>query len=496
MNNIIITGEDLTIKKVIEYSKNFYEVSITNKVIEKISKAREFLEEEIKKGRKVYGVNTGLGALLKEEKELSENVEEKIIKEHALNTGEYVEKEIARATLLILLNQLSTGRSTISLDTFNYLLKISNLKFYPLFKADGSLGASGDLIPLANLILCLLGEGYVEVNNKIIPSKELFKDRLKLKFGEAISLINSTAFSCASLAFSIYELKKLLDLSCGVAALVCEALRANVSHFKNETLYVKKHVDQMIIGNFILSLLEDSKLINFSGFQEAYSIRCIPQVYGAIKSFIDFCEYNTMREMNSYSGNPVIIYETKEILTGGNFHAQYLSLSSDILKICIANLAFMIERRINRLLNPNLNKGLPPFLIKEKDSSGLMICQYLAAYYANECRVLATPSSSISISTSADQEDFVSMSGNSVNELRKSLKCLKYLISLEALCSYEAVRFFEVRNLGKGTKYLFYLIDEKVNAKEDIKDKIEIIYNNLIFYANKLNEQFGSLFTE
>ena len=146
MNKIIITGEDLTIKKVVEFSKKFYEVSITDKVIEKISNARTFLEEEIKKGRKVYGVNTGLGALLKEERGLSENIEEKIIKEHALSTGDYVEKEIARATLLILLNQLATGRSTISLDTFNYLLKISNLKFYPLFKVDGSLGASGDLL--------------------------------------------------------------------------------------------------------------------------------------------------------------------------------------------------------------------------------------------------------------------------------------------------------------------------------------------------------------
>jgi histidine ammonia-lyase len=250
----------------------------------------------------------------------------------------------------------------------------------------------------------------------------------------------------------------------------------------------------MIVGNYILKILEGSKLIDSdkSIIQDPYSIRCIPQIFAAVKSNIDYCEYIVMREMNSYSGNPVIFGD--KVYYGGNFHAQLLANAADLLKISASNLAYLSERQINRLLNPNLNRGLPPFLAKE--GIGLMICQYLIAYYLNEIRTLATPSSIISVSTSADQEDFVSMSGNAVNDLEKCLDNLKMISSIETLCAYEGAKIRGYELLGKGTKLFYDLIKEKVEEYENINEKIEAIYRNYNFFVEELRKEFGSLFTE
>jgi len=493
LGHILITGEDLTIKKLIDFVLFNNKIKVEERVFGKIKKSREKLEEKIKKGEKIYGVNTEVGALSSLNREIDSKAEINLIKKHAIATGEFASKELARATLLVLINQLASGFSTISFETFNRLVDLANKDIYPLIHKSGSLGASGDLIPLADLALVIAGEGYIKLGNEIVKAKELLGEH-ELKAGDAISLINSTAYSTASLALSIYNFESILDLSCFITSLVMEALKCNSSPFKIETLSVKKHVDQMIVGNYILKILEGSKLIDSdkSIIQDPYSIRCIPQIFAAVKSNIDYCEYIVMREMNSYSGNPVIFGD--KVYYGGNFHAQLLANAADLLKISASNLAYLSERQINRLLNPNLNRGLPPFLAKE--GIGLMICQYLIAYYLNEIRTLATPSSIISVSTSADQEDFVSMSGNAVNDLEKCLDNLKMISSIETLCAYEGAKIRGYELLGKGTKLFYDLIKEKVEEYENINEKIEAIYRNYNFFVEELRKEFGSLFTE
>jgi len=494
MESIKITGSDLTPLKLYRCIKNNLKIEVDETALHKIKHSREIVEEKLNKGELIYGVNTKVGALLNEKREENEL---ELIKDHAVSKGEIEEKEIARATLLILINQLATGRSTISLETFNFLVNFFNTGAYPIFHYEGSLGASGDLIPLANLVLSLI-EGEVELKNRIVSSKEIFKitGEPKLKVGDAIALINSTAFSCAVLAYYNVELMKLFDLSCSIAALTTEVLRCNTLHLETNALNVKKHHDQIIVGEYMLNLLKESKLINTSkNLQEAYSIRCIPQVYGAIRHVIDIVDYCLIREMNSFSGNPVVDLENRRILYSGNFHAELLAFCADMLRIAIASWANMIERRINRLLNPNLNRGLPAFL-SDKKTTGLMLCQYLAAYYVNELRMLATPACVMSIPVSADQEDFVSMSGNAVSLLKKSVKNLRKIISIELLCGIEASKFTDYEHFGGELKGIYEKIKKKIDEVEEIKEKIEVINESLDEICSELRERFGSCFFE
>jgi Histidine ammonia-lyase len=493
LDHILITGEELTIKKLVDFALFNKKIKIEEKVYEKIKTSREKLEKKIKKGEKLYGITTEVGALLNLARETNSSAELNLVKSHAIALGDFTSKEVAKATLLVLINQLSSGFSSISLETFNRLIEIANKNIYPLIHKSGSLGASGDLIPLSDLALIITGEGLIEFEGKIVKSKEILGE-YELKLGDAISLINSTAYSTASLALSIYNFKSILDLSCFITSLIMEALKSNSSPFKIETLSVKKHTEQIIVGNYILKILEGSKLIDSdkTNVQDPYSIRCVPQIFSAVKSNIDYCEYIVMREMNSFSGNPVIYKD--EIYYGGNFHAQLLANAADLLKISASNMAFLSERKINRLLNPNLNKNLPPFLATK--GIGLMICQYLTAYYVNKIRVLATPSSIVSLSTSADQEDFVSMSGNAVNDLEKCIDALRIICSIETLCAYEAVKFRGPELLGKGTKLYYNLIDEKIKELNNINEKIENIYKNFNYFIEELRKEFGSLFTE
>jgi len=494
MESIKITGSDLTPLKLYRCIKNNLKIEVNETALHKIKHSREIVEEKLNKGELIYGVNTKVGALLNEKREENEL---ELIKDHAVSKGEIEEKEIARATLLILINQLATGRSTISLETFNFLVNFFNTGAYPIFHYEGSLGASGDLIPLANLVLSLI-EGEVELKNRIVSSKEIFKitGEPKLKVGDAIALINSTAYSCAVLAYYNVELMKLFDLSCSIAALTTEVLRCNTLHLETNALNVKKHHDQIIVGEYMLNLLKESKLINTSkNLQEAYSIRCIPQVYGAIRHVIDIVDYCLIREMNSFSGNPVVDLENRRILYSGNFHAELLAFCADMLRIAIASWANMIERRINRLLNPNLNRGLPAFL-SDKKTTGLMLCQYLAAYYVNELRMLATPACVMSIPVSADQEDFVSMSGNAVSLLKKSVKNLRKIISIELLCGIEASKFTDYEHFGGELKGIYEKIKKKIDEVEEIKEKIEVINESLDEICSELRERFGSCFFE
>jgi len=494
MESIKITGSDLTPLKLYRCIKNNLKIEVDETALHKIKHSREIVEEKLNKGELIYGVNTKVGALLNEKREENEL---ELIKDHAVSKGEIEEKEIARATLLILINQLATGRSTISLETFNFLVNFFNTGAYPIFHYEGSLGASGDLIPLANLVLSLI-EGEVELKNRIVSSKEIFKitGEPKLKVGDAIALINSTAYSCAVLAYYNVELMKLFDLSCSIAALTTEVLRCNTLHLETNALNVKKHHDQIIVGEYMLNLLKESKLINTSkNLQEAYSIRCIPQVYGAIRHVIDIVDYCLIREMNSFSGNPVVDLENRRILYSGNFHAELLAFCADMLRIAIASWANMIERRINRLLNPNLNRGLPAFL-SDKKTTGLMLCQYLAAYYVNELRMLATPACVMSIPVSADQEDFVSMSGNAVSLLKKSVKNLRKIISIELLCGIEASKFTDYEHFGGELKGIYEKIKKKIDEVEEIKEKIEVINESLDEICSELRKRFGSCFFE
>jgi len=494
MNTIILDGDTLTLEKLNKYLYENYSIKISNKVANKLKENRNLIKEYLKRGLPIYGINTGLGALVKSKVRASKEKEKLIIEEHAIGFGKFVDKEIAKATILILTNQLAKGNSFIKIETLNRLLEIANSEYFPLIHEEGSLGASGDLIPLASLAQCIIGNGNFSDGKRILKGEKIF-GKYDLDIGEAISLINSTAFTTASLAVYIELYKKLLDLSCGISALTAEALISNSSEFTKDALSVKRFDSQVKVGLYLLKLIENSKLINVDkNTQDPYSIRCLPQIIGSIRNYIEIVEEHVINEMNSYSGNPVVILEKGMIYNAGNFHAQLLSFDCDILRITIAALSSLIERKINRILNPNLNKGLPPFLAKSEESSGLMLLQYLSAYHANQCKLLAQPSSFNSIPTSADQEDFSSMSGNGISLLKKSLENLKVNLAIEAYCSYEALNLRGIDRAGMGTKYIYKLIDDLVKDKAEINEKLENLFRNLEKIAELQREKFGSIF--
>lgn len=490
----IINGEGLNVKLVYKLAKGEEEIEISKDSFEKIRLSREFLDSLLSKGQKIYGVNTSVGALM--DKPRSEQSEIEMIKEHAISDGEYEEDSIARATLLILINQLASGRGTISPELFEYLVRFFNSKAIPLFSKEGSLGASGDLIPMANLAISILGYGKVKIDGEVKESEEIAKalERPELKLGDAIALINNTAYSCASLAISIVELMRALDLSLAIASFGIEIFRAKKEPFELSLLKAKKHVEQVLIGEYVLKMIEGSKLINEDErLQDSYSIRCIPQVYAAFYQALRFAEFIVNSEINSFSGNPVVISEESRIINGGNFHAESLALCADMLKICISSLAFMIERRINRTLNPNLSKGLPPFL-SSNEGAGLMMLQYLAAYYLNELKILSTPSSNISLSTSADQEDFVSMSGNAVSNLRKAIKLFKKLLVIELLTYYTAAKFINYDEKAGKIRIIYDFLKKRIKEGLDLKEKLKKMEELLEEITELIRTEFGSIF--
>lgn len=449
---IEIDGESLRIEDVIAVARNFEKVRIADKVKEKVDRSRKIIEDIIREGKVVYGVSTGFGELarVRINREDMERLQENLIRSHSCGVGERLRRDLVRAMMLLRANSLVKGYSGVRMDIIEMLVKMLNKKIHPVIPEKGSLGASGDLIPLAYIALAMMGEGKVEVGNEILDAEEALKEAnlkpIRMKAKEGLALINGTQLCSAYLCFAIVDGENLLKNALIAGAMSLEALKGTDQAFREEIHALRPHQGQLKAARILWKLTRDSEIIrshrNCPKVQDAYTLRCMPQVFGAVFDALDFARKIAEIEINSVTDNPLVL-ENGEVLSGGNFHAQNLALAMDTLSIAISFLGSFSERRIARLVDEKLS-GLPPFLVENSGiNSGFMMPHYLAASLVNENKILAHPASIDSIPVSANQEDFVSMGANAGRKLMKIIENTEHIIAIEFLAASQALEFLK-----------------------------------------------------
>ena len=492
MKNIAINGEDLSIEDIYKVCVKNYKVSISNDAKEKVMKSRKIIDKIVEESKTVYGVTTGFGKFsdVVISKEDSKKLQKNLILSHACGAGKAFDKEVVRGIMLLRANALSKGYSGIRLTTLETLIEMLNKDVIPVIREKGSLGASGDLAPLSHMVLPMIGEGEVIYKGEILSGKEGMERAgipiVQLTAKEGLALINGTQVMTAVGVLSLIEAIDILKLSDIAGALSLEALRGIKDAFDLRIHNIRPHLGQINTAKNILALTAGSTFITKQGeirVQDPYTLRCMPQVHGASKDAIKYIKEKVETEINSVTDNPIVLSE-EDVISGGNFHGQPMALSFDFLSIAVAELANISERRLERLINYQLN-DLPPFLVKNGGlNSGFMITQYAAASLVSENKVLAHPASVDSIPSSANQEDHVSMGTIAARKSKEIVNNVKRVLATEILAACQAIDFREGLKLGKGTREAYNIVRKHVDFIDEDKvmykeiDKISDIINN------------------
>ncbi len=414
-----------------------------------IEKCRAYLDAKMAShGEPIYGINTGFGSLcnVKISNENLSKLQENLVKSHACGTGEEVPHEIVKIMLLLKIKSLSFGHSGVQLKTVERLVDFYNNDVLPVIYTQGSLGASGDLAPLAHLSLPLIGEGEVYVDGFRQPAKKVLEkmgwEPIVLQSKEGLALLNGTQFMSAYGAYVLLKASKYAYLADLIGAISLEGFDGRIEPFNELIHLVRPHKGQINTAKRFQELLEDSEIIAQpkKHVQDPYSFRCIPQVHGASKDAIDYVKRVFKTEINSVTDNPNIFIETDEIISGGNFHGQPLALALDFLGIALAELGNISERRTYQLISGL--RDLPAFLVSDPGlNSGFMIPQYTAASIVSQNKQYATPASIDSIVSSNGQEDHVSMGANAATKALKIMENLERILAIELMNASQAIEF-------------------------------------------------------
>ncbi|WP_459765650.1 histidine ammonia-lyase [Alkaliphilus crotonatoxidans] len=468
-------------------ARKFDRVEIEKEAAERVNLSRRLVEEFVEEESVVYGITTGFGkfsdvAISKDE---TAALQRNLIISHACGVGKPLEEEIVRAIMLLRANALLKGHSGIRLSTLNILIDMLNKGVHPIIPEKGSLGASGDLAPLAHMVLVMIGEGEAVYQGIRMSGREAMEKAginiVELTSKEGLALINGTQVMTAIGALTVYDCKMLIKLADIAAALTLEGQRGIIDAFFKQVHQVRPHPGQLQTAENLLMLLEGSSFVTRQGqlrVQDAYTLRCIPQIHGASRDAIAYVEEKVKIEMNSATDNPLIFTEEQAVISGGNFHGQPMALAFDFLGIAIAELANVSERRIERLVNPQLS-GLPAFLTPKGGlNSGFMITQYAAAALVSENKVLAHPASVDSIPSSANQEDHVSMGTIAARKAREIYENTVQVLAIELLAAAQAIDFYQKHQLGRGTALAYGLIRERVSSLEDDRVMYVDIHNS------------------
>ena len=414
-----------------------------------IQKCREFLDKKMANtDAPIYGINTGFGSLcnVKISNENLAKLQENLVKSHACGTGDEVPQEIVKIMLLLKIQSLSYGHSGVQLQTVERLVDYFNNDVFPVVYTQGSLGASGDLAPLAHLSLPLLGEGEVYHDGFRQPARKVMEkmgwEPIVLQSKEGLALLNGTQFMSAYGCYVLLKAMKYSYLADVISAISLEAFDGRIEPFNELIHFVRPHKGQIITAQRLLELLEGSQIIAQSKahVQDPYSFRCIPQVHGASKDTIDYVKKVIKTEINSVTDNPNIFIDSDVIISGGNFHGQPLALALDFLGIALAELGNISERRTYQLISGL--RGLPAFLVDNPGlNSGFMIPQYTAASIVSQNKQLATPASIDSIVSSNGQEDHVSMGANAATKCLKIMENLERILAIELMNASQAIEY-------------------------------------------------------
>lgn len=444
-----ISSDLLSIEMINEIVFQGKQLALSEEAIVNIEKCRKYLDDKMKSNSDpIYGINTGFGSLcnVKISNENLSKLQENLVKSHACGTGEEVPHEIVKIMLLLKIQSLSYGHSGVQLVTVQRLIDFYNNDIFPVIYTQGSLGASGDLAPLAHLSLPLLGEGEVYVDGFRQPaSKVLAKfgwEPIVLQSKEGLALLNGTQFMSAYGVYCLIKAEKISYLADVIGAVSLEGFDGRIEPFTDLIHLVRPHKGQVQTAERMRDLLEDSEIIAQPKVhvQDPYSFRCIPQVHGASKDTIDYVKKVFRTEINSVTDNPNIFVGEDLIISGGNFHGQPLALALDFLGIALSELGSISERRTYQLISGL--RGLPAFLVNDPGlNSGFMIPQYTAASIASQNKQLATPSSIDSIVSSNGQEDHVSMGANAATKTLRIVENVERILAIELLNGSQALEF-------------------------------------------------------
>ncbi len=482
--NLNLTGSSLSINQIFSLNNEANtKIAVSLAAQKNVEKCYQFLQGVLKKNHKViYGINTGFGPManyLLPHNQL-EKLQENLILSHAVGMGEKLPDEFVLAAMAVRLNTLVKGHSGVSPKLIKLLSDFINNRIIPVIPEHGAVGTSGDLVQLAHIALALLGKGKVSFQNKIVPAqKALTEAKLKpykLEPKEGLALINGTSVMTGIAARVNFNAKKLLDLSVLTGCMALEIVRGYDDSFSQKLHSLRPHIGQNSIAKQMRQILQSSHLIrnrlaldakiNHSHdinhinetVQEVYSLRCIAQILGPISDTLQKTWKETEVEMNSVTDNPVIDWQGKQFLHGGNFHGEYIAQGMDRLKLAITKLSMLSERRLNFFVNPNINKNLPPFLNLEKPGLSLALqgLQFVATSTAAHNQTLAYPMSLHSISTNGDNQDVVSMGTDAALITSKVVENAFIVLSIECVALAQAVDYLKIQNhLSAKTKKLY-----------------------------------------
>ena len=475
---IQIDGSSLSIKQIASVAAGSEKVELGKSARLNVQKSRKNLEKHIADGKTIYGINTGFGALMnvKIEKKDLLKLQENLIRSHSAGVGDPLDERYVRAMMIVRANSLSKGYSGVTEELIDTLLAAVNSHVTPMVPRYGSVGASGDLAPLAHVALCLMGESEVFFEGRRMKSIDALnlagiKNHIFLE-KEGVAFINGTSAISGILAVAIHDARKLIAQSIAAASISLQALKGTTKAFTEWVVETRSHKGQAKVSSMMRNLLT-GYADNKTRVQDAYSIRCIPQVHGAVLDTLDYCSSVLEREVNSVTDNPILNEE--EVISAGNFHGEPVALASDFLSIALTDLGNIIERRIFRLTDSSLS-GLPPFLTEKSGlNSGMMIPQYTAASLCNMNKVLAHPASSDTIPTSANQEDHVSMGMNSALKLSEIIKNLESIVAIEFLAAAQAADLSGVELSAAGKKMLQSIRKSVKHLDDDREQHTDIV---------------------
>ena len=491
-HHFTISPADLSFEEVQDILDNNTELSLSIESVQRIHKSKDYLDKRLAKAEKpMYGINTGFGALCDIEISTSElsRLQENLLLSHACNVGPEVPADVVRLMLLLKVHALAKGNSAVQLVTVQRIIDLFNYNVLPVVCEQGSLGASGDLAPLAMLFLPLLGLGEVNFKGKRVPVKPVLHsfglNRVNLQAKEGLALLNGTQFMAAYGIYSLLKAFRIVEQADIIAALSLDAFYGLPDPFQDNVQRIRPHKGQVKTAINFREILKGSKIQNIEKkhIQDPYSFRCIPQVHGAVRDVVEYVRGVFATEMNSVTDNPTVFPDEDQIVSGGNFHGEPLALALDFMAMALSELGSISERRTYRLIAGE--RGLPEFLVANPGlNSGFMIPQYTAASIVSQNKQLCTPASVDSIPSSNEQEDHVSMGGNAATKALKVVLNTEKILAIEL---YTAAQALEFRRPEITSPFLEQFL-------ESYRSSVPFVHHDVLMYEgmNKTTEFLNS----
>ena len=487
---IYLDGNSLTVEQVVQIARHGAKTALTEEAKKAIQISRDIVDKNVAEHKVVYGLSTGFGKFVNvaiPEKDLDQ-LQYNLIVSDACGVGDPFPEDVTRAIMLLRVNALAKGFSGIRLSTVETMIEMLNKGVHPVIPEKGSVGSSGDLCPLAHMVMPMIGEGEAVYQGKVMPGREAMEAAgipvVQLKAKEGLALINGTCAMMGVASLAIHDAEVVVKTADIAAALTVDALEGIVDPYDPRIQAIRPHKGQIDVAANFRQILEGSGLTvhqDETRVQDAYTLRCLPQIHGASRMAYDYVRQVIETEINSVTDNPLIFPDNGDIFSGGNFHGQPVAIAMDTLGIAMAEYANVSERRIERMVNPQLS-GLPGFLTPvEGINDGFMVAQYAAAALVSENKVLAHPASVDSIPSSANQEDHVSMGTIASRKAATIIRHVQSVLAVELICAAQAVDFKDAGKLSKGARAAYDLLRSQVS----FMDKDRAIYLDM----NKVAEQ-------